>query len=126
MWIRVLFLSTVMCLMWSCQPQASGIFEDISEVSVRYQSKRGLNTIPLSVMAEQRIHQCLYTSTVVTADRLDEEVLANHYFIVIEDKRGSHVFELFTKRNLSGVTGNYLEVSCLLPILKDIERVQGT
>lgn len=123
--IRILFLSSIIFLLGSCGSQEGGVFDEISEVSVRLQSKRGLNSVPLSVMAEQRIRECLYTSSVVTADRLDEEVLANHYFVVVEDKRGSHVFELFTKRNLSGVTGNYLEVPCLLPLFKEIERVQG-
>jgi hypothetical protein len=100
---------------WSSGP----VFEEITEVRVRYQDDGGLVERVLTEAQLAKAKSCLGRIQRSTVESADQESLDSTWLLEVTDARGLRSFEMYTEHDLKGRDENYYRSDCLYKLAKE-------
>ncbi len=94
------------------------LFNGIEKVVVQKVGSAGLVRKVVGADLQARVDKCLTTSTTeIPAEQASPDLLASVFLIEVNDRVGSHSFELYTAKNLKGNHGKYYENLCVYDLI---------
>lgn len=94
------------------------VFQDITEVRVRYQDADGLVERVLTAAQLDKAKRCLDKIARSDAASADAAALPSSWLIEVTDGRGLRSFEMYTEHDLKGRDENFYRSDCMYELVQ--------